>query len=108
LFPVDDEGKFTLEAGPLFVGKFVLTEGNETVLRELERCGKLLKHEKYVHKYPYDWRTKKPVIVRATKQWFTDLSRIKEDALRAIERVKIIPESGNRNLCVFIIQFLTK
>jgi isoleucyl-tRNA synthetase len=91
---VDDEGRFTAEAGPLFVGKFVLTEGNDAVLRELQRRGRLLKHENYVHKYPYDWRTKKPVIIRMTKQWFADLSTIKETALKAIEHVKIIPESG--------------
>jgi isoleucyl-tRNA synthetase len=94
VFLVDDDGKFTAEVGPLFAGKFVLTEGNDAVLHELKRRGRLLKQENYVHKYPYDWRTKKPIIIRMTKQWFADLSGIKEIALKAIEHVKIIPDSG--------------
>jgi isoleucyl-tRNA synthetase len=51
-------------AGSRFVGKNVLGEGNEEVLRNLKEAGALLFQENYAHKYPYDWRTKKPVILR--------------------------------------------
>jgi len=46
----------------------VLTAGNAAVLDALSASGRLLHVHDYAHKYPYDWRTKKPVIVRATQQ----------------------------------------
>ncbi len=67
LSPVDDAGVFTSEAGP-FAGLAVQGEGNAAVIEALAGAGVLLKEEKYAHKYPYDWRTKKPTIFRATSQ----------------------------------------
>ncbi len=67
LSPVDDEGVFTAEAG-VFEGLSVLGEGNTAVIGALREAGALLREEGYVHKYPYDWRTKKPTIFRATDQ----------------------------------------
>ena len=61
---MDNEGRFMETAGSRFVGKSVLGEGNEEVLRNLRETGSLLFQENYAHKYPYDWRTKKPVILR--------------------------------------------
>ena len=43
-------------------------EGNKAVIEALQQAGVLLKQERYQHKYPYDWRTKKPTIFRATDQ----------------------------------------
>jgi isoleucyl-tRNA synthetase len=43
------------------------------VLQWLAASGQLLHTEKYSHRYPYDWRTKKPIIIRATKQWFANV-----------------------------------
>ena len=45
----------------------------------------------YPHKYPYDWRTKKPTIFRATEQWFASVGTFRDDALEAIDKVKNIP-----------------
>ncbi|CAD7694683.1 unnamed protein product [Ostreobium quekettii] len=91
--PVDDNGVFT-EAAGRFSGMAVLKEGNEAVLAELEQQGLLIKEEPYVHKYPYDWRTKKPVIFRATEQWFASVEGFREEALEAIKSTSWMPASG--------------
>ena len=60
--------------------------------------GTLIKEEAYNHKYPYDWRTKKPVIVRATEQWFASVDGFRGDALRSIKEVKWIPAIGENRI----------
>ncbi|XP_030762907.1 isoleucine--tRNA ligase, mitochondrial [Sitophilus oryzae] len=87
---VNDEGHYSTEAGEHFVNKFVLTEGNDIVLNFL---GDNLLHKSTIeHSYPYDWRTKKPVIIKASKQWFLDTERVKHRATELLSDVKIIPE----------------
>lgn len=98
LSPVDDAGKFTEEAGPLFQGLSVLAEGNEAVLVEMEKAGALLLKEAYPHKYPYDWRTKKPTIFRATDQWFASVDRFRDRAMSAIDEVQWIPQVGKNRI----------
>ena len=66
LAPVSDAGKFTVDAGEDLAGLSVLGEGNAAVIDKLKAVGALVKVEDYEHKYPYDWRTKKPTIFRAT------------------------------------------
>ncbi|KAF9919001.1 hypothetical protein BX616_003251 [Lobosporangium transversale] len=100
--PVDNIGKFTAEAGPELEGLQVQTDGTAKVIEMLTAKGSLIQEQLYVHKYPYDWRTKKPVILRATSQWFANVGSIKEDALKAIETVKIIPEPSRRRLEGFV------
>eukprot|EP01129_Flabellula_baltica_P006989 TRINITY_DN2671_c0_g1_i2.p1 TRINITY_DN2671_c0_g1~~TRINITY_DN2671_c0_g1_i2.p1 ORF type:complete len:821 (+),score=168.68 TRINITY_DN2671_c0_g1_i2:60-2465(+) len=95
--PVDDDGKFISDV-QLFAGLEVLGEGNKAVLEELQRSGMLVKQKKLIHSYPYDWRTKKPVIIRTTKQWFADLSTIKDDALSAMDNVRLIPDNGRARM----------
>lgn len=85
--PVDDVGKFTIEAGERFAGMSVLKEGNEAVIEALLDAGALLKQEDYGHKYPYDWRTKKPTIFRATDQWFASVEGFRDAALEAVDTV---------------------
>jgi isoleucyl-tRNA synthetase len=87
LSPVDDVGKFTAEAGDRFEGMDVLGDGNQAVVDALSEIGALLKVEDYGHKYPYDWRTKKPTIFRATDQWFASVEGFREQALEAIDTV---------------------
>lgn len=87
LSPVDDVGKFTIEAGERFVGMSVLGDGNQAIIDALTEVGALLKVEDYGHKYPYDWRTKKPTIFRATDQWFASVEGFRESALKAIDTV---------------------
>jgi isoleucyl-tRNA synthetase len=99
LCPVDDTGHFTAEAGERFFGKFVLKEGNDAVISALKAIpGALLFQQNYAHKYPYDWRTKKPVIVRATRQWFCDLRMISQSSVTALASVNVVPPSGLKRL----------
>lgn len=99
--PVDGNGNFTEEAGQ-FAGLNVLDEGNEAVIAALKAAGALLKEEPYVHKYPYDWRTKKPTIFRATEQWFASVEGFREAALKAIREVKWIPAQGENRITAMV------
>ncbi|MEI6064355.1 MAG: isoleucine--tRNA ligase [Pseudanabaena sp. ELA748] len=95
---VDDRGIFNDDAGEDLAGLNVLKEGNTKVVDILTANGTLVKEEDYNHKYPYDWRTKKPVIVRATEQWFASVDGFREDALRSIKEVKWIPAIGENRI----------
>jgi len=104
--PLDDEGRFTSDASPedpdLLLGKEVLGDGNRAVLDYLAERQSLLEIHKYKHKYPYDWRSKQPVIVRATEQWFANVGDIRGLALESLESVKFIPEGGEERLKSFV------
>jgi isoleucyl-tRNA synthetase len=113
LAPVDGSGRFTEEAG-VFAGLKVadevsydknnqiqsvkIGEGNKAVIEALQAAGALLKHEPYSHKYPYDWRTRKPTIFRATEQWFASVAGFREEALKAIKAVRWIPAQGENRI----------
>jgi isoleucyl-tRNA synthetase len=101
LSPVDADGNFTPEAGQ-FAGLNVLGDGNGAVIQALAEAQVLLKEEPYVHKYPYDWRTKKPVILRATEQWFASVEGFREEALKAIASVNWIPPQGENRITAMV------
>ncbi|MCC5607516.1 isoleucine--tRNA ligase [Nostoc sp. CHAB 5834] len=103
LAPVDDNGNFTEEAGQ-FAGLNVLGDGNQAVIDALAAAGSLLKEEAYAHKYPYDWRTKKPTIFRATEQWFASVEGFREEALKAIATVKWIPAQGENRITPMVAE----
>ena len=103
LAPVDDNGNFTEEAGE-FAGLNVLGDGNQAVIDALVAAGSLLKEEAYPHKYPYDWRTKKPTIFRATEQWFASVEGFREEALKAIATVKWIPAQGENRITPMVAE----
>ncbi|OYD94186.1 isoleucine--tRNA ligase [Nostoc sp. 'Peltigera membranacea cyanobiont' 213] len=103
LAPVDDNGNFTEEAGE-FAGLNVLGDGNQAVIDALNAAGSLLKEEAYPHKYPYDWRTKKPTIFRATEQWFASVEGFREEALKAIATVKWIPAQGENRITPMVAE----
>uniref|UniRef100_D4A8P9 isoleucine--tRNA ligase n=1 Tax=Rattus norvegicus TaxID=10116 RepID=D4A8P9_RAT len=88
---VDEEGMFTSAAGPELQNKAVLTEGTDVVIKMLQATKNLLKEESIVHSYPCDWRTKKPVLIRASKQWFVNIMDIKATAKESLKTVKFIP-----------------
>jgi isoleucyl-tRNA synthetase len=93
--PVNGEGKFTDAVTPESLrGLSVLGEGNKAVVELLRESGALVFEHVYKHKYPYDWRSKEPVIVRATEQWFANVENIKDAAVAAVKETKMIPESG--------------
>ena len=92
--PVDPEGKFTAEAGDL-QGESVF-KADPRIIQKLIEKGALLKEDKLAHSYPHCWRCKKPVIFRATEQWFISMEKndLRDQALRAIDEVKWIPPWG--------------
>lgn len=94
--PVDERGIFTEEAGQ-FKGQFY-EKGNQPILDHLKELNKLLHHSTYSHSYPHCWRCKKPLIFRATEQWFASVDGFRKDALKAIDSVKWIPESGRNRI----------
>ncbi|KAI5467391.1 tRNA synthetases class I-domain-containing protein [Mariannaea sp. PMI_226] len=103
--PIDNGGNFTKEAYPddpekLMSAPSILDGGGQSVL---ELMGEdVLGTHKLRHKYPYDWRTKRPVVIRATAQWFADVGSIKDDALAALRNVHFVPEGGRVRLESFI------
>ncbi|MEG0287047.1 MAG: isoleucine--tRNA ligase, partial [Vagococcus sp.] len=93
--PVDNRGVFTEEA-PGFEGIFY-DKANPMITELLEEKGALLKLDFFTHSYPHDWRTKKPVIFRATAQWFASIDKFRDNILDEIEKVDwIIPWGKTR------------
>ncbi|KAE9552309.1 hypothetical protein FO519_004495 [Halicephalobus sp. NKZ332] len=80
---VDEEGKYTRQMGYDLEGKDVVTQGSKAVLNILKKH--VLHSYTYTHSYPYDWRTKKPVIIRASKQWFIDVNEISKTAAEFVK-----------------------
>ena len=97
LCPVDEAGTLTAEAGP-FAGLNVLKDANGAIIAALQQAGALLAEAPYGHRYPYDWRTKKPTIFRATEQWFASVEGFREAALQAIAQVEWLPASGRNRI----------
>jgi len=97
LCPVDEGGTLTEEAGP-FAGLNVLKDANTAIIQALQEAGVLLAEHRYGHRYPYDWRTKKPTIFRATEQWFASVEGFRPQALEGIAAVQWLPESGRNRI----------
>lgn len=95
--PVDDQGYMTEDTGADFAGKFY-EDANEISLQKLRDKNLLLRQEDYEHSYPFDWRTKKPIIFRATPQWFASVDKIRDQILAAIDEVKFFPDWGQKRL----------
>ena len=95
--PVDAKGYLTDEAGEDFAGVFY-EDANQISLDKLKASNALIKQMDYEHSYPFDWRTKKPIIFRATPQWFASVDKIRDDILNAIDSVKFMPEWGQKRL----------
>ncbi|XP_076241877.1 isoleucyl-tRNA synthetase, mitochondrial [Calliopsis andreniformis] len=92
---VDIEGKYTEAAGVEFHGLNVLTEGNDKILDHLAQ--NILHIEKFTHSYPYDWRTKQPVVIRASNQWFIDVNSLRQKIIDNISDVKVYPECNRKS-----------
>ncbi|MBQ3102182.1 isoleucine--tRNA ligase [bacterium] len=90
--PLDSKGVWTnqvpeLEGVPYY-------KGEETIIAKLNEVGALVKSQEISHSYPHCWRCKKPVIYRATPQWFVKVEKFKKETLDAIKNIKWIPASG--------------
>ncbi|MCU0598096.1 MAG: isoleucine--tRNA ligase [Desulfobacterales bacterium] len=92
--PVDDDGRFTDDVG-FFAGQFVF-QADPGIVEKLKSDGSLIHSGKITHSYPHCWRCKKPVIFRATPQWFISMDKtgLRQKALKAIDSVRWIPSWG--------------
>ena len=96
--PVDDRGKFT-EDVPYFAGENVF-KANQRIINLLKENHRLLWEGKVSHSYPHCWRCKKPIIFRATTQWFISMSHndLRKRVLKEIDSVKWIPSWGKQRI----------
>ena len=89
---VGEDGRYMECVGHGLGGMEVMGEGGSRVV---ELLGEEVMHSEVItHSYPYDWRTKKPVFLRGSKQWFIDTNKLKDKALEVLKDVKIQPESA--------------
>jgi isoleucyl-tRNA synthetase len=95
--PVDEHGYLTEDTGKRLAGLFY-EDANLVVIEMLKENGALLKEEDIVHSYPHDRRTKKPVIFRATPQWFCSIDPIREELIKAIKDVEWSPSRGENRM----------
>lgn len=93
---VDGKGHQTNDAGP-FAGQFY-AKSDKMIINWLEENNLLLASQKVNHSYPHCWRCKKPVIFRATKQWFASVDGFRKETLEAIKNVKWYPAWGEERI----------
>ncbi|MDR0828020.1 MAG: isoleucine--tRNA ligase [Desulfovibrio sp.] len=99
LSPLDDDGRFM--PGVEFFAGLTVEEANTAVIAKLNAAGHLIREDRINHSYPHCWRCKKPVIFRATTQWFIsmDANYLRERALKAIRKdVRWIPAWGEERI----------
>lgn len=96
LNPVDDRG-FFLPGTPLVEG-LSLEDGSKKILEVLTANGRLIGSGKIRHSYPHCWRCKKPVIFRATEQWFVSVNAFRQKALEQIDKVTWVPAWGKERI----------
>ena len=90
--PVNDQGRHTDYAGK-YEGMLV-EESNPVILNDMKEAGSLFASEEIVHSYPHCWRCKKPIIFRATPQWFCSVDSFKDEACAACDEVRWVPAWG--------------
>ncbi|KAI9224711.1 tRNA synthetases class I-domain-containing protein [Blastocladiella britannica] len=100
--PVDDAGLFDATVPEFLRGLAVQTAGTKAVLVDLASRALLVHKSTYVHKFPYDWRYKTPVLVRSTQQWFARLDTLRPAALSALEQVAMVPNAGRARLQSYV------
>lgn len=100
--PVDDEGRMTAEAGEAFAG-LTTEEANGAILKTIKNSGHLFASQKIVHQYPHCWRCKKPILFRATEQWFCSVEQFKDEAISAVQKVRWIPEWGEERMTGMVL-----
>ena len=94
--PVDNKGIMTEEAG-IFAG-ITTDEANKKIAMWLEENGYLFALKKIIHQYPHCWRCKKPILFRATEQWFCSISDFAKQAVEEISKVRWVPEWGENRI----------
>ncbi|GIL17657.1 MAG: isoleucine--tRNA ligase [Oligoflexia bacterium] len=100
LSPVGPNGTFTAEV-PEFQGQNIF-KANPLIIEKLKASGHLLGHKEIEHSYPHCWRSKTPLIFRATPQWFIGLdleeSQIRQKTLKALDEIQFFPSWGEARL----------
>ncbi len=95
---VDGDGKYTKNVS-LFEGIHIF-KANPIVIEKLKEQKKLLKNGELVHSYPHSWRSKAPLVHRATPQWFISMEshKLRKKALKAIDETTFYPSKGKERL----------
>ncbi len=95
---VDDDGKYTKHV-PFFEGIHIF-KANKIVIEKLKEQKKLLSNGELIHSYPHSWRSKAPLVHRATPQWFISMEShgLRKKALKAIQETNFYPSKGKERL----------
>ena len=94
---VDERGIMHFNAGDPWDGVFY-EKANDLVIEALSNNGHMLKEQDLVHSYPHDWRTHKPVIFRATPQWFCSIAPIRQELLKQVDSITWLPSWGKEKM----------
>ncbi len=100
LVPVDDRGYQGKDAGKFEGLRF--DESNEAIVADMRESGALLASKEILHPYPHCWRCKKPIIYRATPQWFCSVEKFRKEAVDACEEVTWMPAWGKDRMISMI------
>lgn len=99
--PVDEKGYLNEFAGE-FAGIYY-EKSNEGIIEKLKETDSLLAIEKIIHQYPHCWRCDNPIIFRAADQWFASVDSLKDDAVKAINSVRWIPQWGQDRITSMVL-----
>jgi isoleucyl-tRNA synthetase len=102
IVPVDSHGKLTAEAGEQFAG-LTTVQANKAIAAHLQEIGAMFAMKQIIHQYPHCWRCKKPVLFRATEQWFCSIDAIKEKAVEEINKVNWVPAWGRDRITSMVM-----
>ena len=102
--PIDEYGIFTNEAKK-YQGLFY-EKANQVILDDLQNNALLMHNSKFLHSFPHDWRTKKPVFFRATPQWFCSIEKIKNELIKNVDLVSWVPNWGQIRMHNMIVDRL--
>ncbi|WP_342252148.1 isoleucine--tRNA ligase [Spiroplasma endosymbiont of Amphibalanus improvisus] len=96
--PIDDLGHFTNDIIDDDLRGLFYEKASKIVTQKLVQNGKMLSFDFFEHSHPIDWRTKKPIIYRATTQWFVNINKLKTKLLFNIDKVDFLPSWGKNRL----------
>ncbi len=102
IVPVDSHGRLTAEAGEKFAG-LTTNQANKEIAQYLQDIGAMFAMQKIIHQYPHCWRCKKPVLFRATEQWFCSIDSIKKQAVEEINQVEWTPGWGKDRITSMVM-----
>lgn len=95
---VDEKGIFNENAPDFLQGKEVLEGGNDLVLEHIS--ADIIHRGTIQHSYPIDWRTKKPVIINATYQWFINVEALKDKAVEEVGKIRFFPNDNRKKMLI--------